>query len=104
MSIEDYQNAAYKDADDRGRITLGTEFSNTTVVVAWTDVQPEDYDDFIEPPKDERDKITELHSWAVENNYTPLDFDVFRGRIYTENAEWVDTDIDGLSKPSTDDK
>ena len=104
MPIEDYQNAAYKDADDRGRITLGTEFANTTVVVAWTDVQPEDYDEHITPPKDERDKLTELSSWAIENDLQALDFDVYRGRIYTENAEWVDTDVDGLSKSTSEDK
>jgi hypothetical protein len=43
-----------------------------------------------------REKLSELYDWAVENGHKPLDFDVERGRIYMEDAEWIDTDVEGL--------
>jgi len=95
MTVDNYQNADYKDTDDRGRLTLGQEYANSTVAIAWTELPP--VDEISErPPKAEREKLTELHIWASENGFTPLDYDVQEGRIYTTDAEWVDTDVKGL--------
>lgn len=96
MAIDEYQNADYKDADDRGRITLGKEYANAKIAVAWTEVEPPEPNDVVRPSEEERDKLTELHKWASENDYTALDFDVHRGRVYTMGAEWVDADVEGL--------
>lgn len=91
-----YQHAAYKDADDRGRITLGKDHANATVAVAWSELPKPPVDDLTNFPEDKIQKAKELHHWAWENDYTPLDYDTEQGRIYTTDAEWVDTDVDGL--------
>jgi hypothetical protein len=96
MPIDNYQNADYKDADDRGRVTLGTEHANSKVAVAWTEVEAPDPSDVTRPTDAERDKLTELWKWADKHEHKALDFDVQNGRVYTEDAEWVDTDVEGL--------
>ena len=100
MPVDDYQNADYKDADDRGRITLGKEYANAKISVAWTEIEiPDTPEDVVEPSQEEKDKLNELWKWANENGHKALDFDVHRGRVYTQEAEGVDADGDGLSKP-----
>lgn len=96
MPVDDYQNADYKDADDRGRITLGQEYANAKIAVAWSEIEIPDTDDVIKPSQEEQDKLGELYAWAEANDYSALDFDVHRGRIYTQQAEWVDADVAGL--------
>lgn len=98
MPVDDYQNAAYKDTDNRGRITLGQEYADSTVAVAWTEL-PEPDPEYLERPSDkEREKLSALWKWAAENGYAALDYDVENGRVYTGDAEWVDTDVVGLSE------
>lgn len=97
MAIDDYENADYKDADSRGRITLGAEYANAKIAVAWTEIEPPSPEHVEKPSEEERDKLTELHQWAEANDYTALDFDVHRGRVYTQGAEWVDAEgVEGL--------
>jgi hypothetical protein len=97
MPVDEYQNADYKDADERGRITLGNEYANAKIAVAWTEIDiPDTNDDVVKPSQEERDKLTELHKWANANGHTVLDFDPYRGRVYTKDAEWVDADVEGL--------
>jgi hypothetical protein len=97
MPVDEYQNADYKDADSRGRITLGKEYANSKIAVAWSEIEIPNTDDVVKPSKEERDKLTELHRWATENGYNALDFDVHRGRVYTQDAEWVDAEgVEGL--------
>jgi hypothetical protein len=91
-----YEHADYKDTDDRGRVTLGTEHANSKVAIAWADVGDPEPEELYSPTEAEREKLGELYDWAVENGYKPLDFDTERGRIYMEDAEWVDTDVEGL--------
>jgi len=98
MPVDDYQNADYKDADDRGRITLGQEYANAKIAVAWTEIEiPDTPADVVEPSQAEKDKLGELWKWANDNGHKALDFDVDRGRVYTQEAEWVDADVEGLS-------
>jgi len=97
-----YQHAAYKDADDRGRITLGKDHANATVAVAWSELPEIDKHGGVRPSEKERNKLTELHRWAYENDHTVLDYDTDDGRIYTTDAEWVDTDVDGLEVEQDD--
>ena len=98
MPVDDYQNADYKDADDRGRITLGQEYANAKIAVAWTEIEiPDTPDDVVEPSQAEKDKLGDLWAWANDNGHKALDFDVDRGRVYTQEAEWVDADVEGLS-------
>ena len=92
-----YEHADYKDTDDRGRITLGTEHANSKVAVAWAEVSEPDPSDARTPPQEERDKLGALWNWAQEHDYKALDFDVKNGRVYTGGAEWVDTDVEGLA-------
>jgi len=91
-----YDHADYKDTDDRGRVTLGNEFANSKVAIAWVDVGSPDVDELREPSERVKDKLTELHKWARDNGYVALDFDTDSGKIYTKNAEWVDTDVVGF--------
>ena len=92
-----YEHADYKDTDDRGRVTLGNEHANSKVAVAWADVGEPEPAELYKPTEEEREKLGELYDWAVENGHKALDFDVERGRIYMENAEWIDTDVEGLA-------
>lgn len=95
MPVDNYQNADYKKTDERGRVTLGNEYANSTVAVAWSEVDV-DPEDAIRPGKKEREKLSELTSWGINNDYSVLDYDLQEGRIYTDDAEWVDTGVDGL--------
>lgn len=87
----------YKDADDRGRITLGSEFAGEKVFVAWAtiDMNPEDV---ATPPEDVREKLSELWRWANENGYKMIDSDPYEGKILTSDADWIDTDVEGVSE------
>lgn len=96
MAIDDYQHADYKQTDDRGRVTLGKEYADSTVAIAWTEIDRPSPPNVDKPPQEVRDKLTELHSWASENDYTVLDYDEVDGRVYTASAEWVDTPVEGL--------
>ena len=93
-----YEHADYKDTDDRGRVTLGNEHANSKVAVAWVEVTEPEPADVRTPPKAERDKLGELWNWAQEHGHKALDFDPEQGRVYTENAEWIDTDVEGLGE------
>lgn len=96
----DFQHIDIAHADDRGRITLGSEFANATVQVAWLELEyPEGPDDYIEPTQAEKDKYTELYQWAEENGYSMIEPDAREGRILTEKYEWVDADgVEGLAE------
>lgn len=96
MRVENYQNADYKKTDSRGRLTLGQEYADTTVAVAWTGLPDIDPDDAAEPTEAEREIYKELHDWAESRGVTPLDFDAQNGLVYTTNAEWLDTSVEGL--------
>lgn len=97
MAVDDYQNADYKDTDDRGRVTLGSEYANSKVAIAWTEIEVPEPADVVKPSEEEREKLNELWQWADENGYAALDFDVHRGRVYTQGAEWVDAEgVEGL--------
>lgn len=93
-----YEHADYKDTDDRGRVTLGTDHANSKVAVAWAELNEPNPEDVRTPPQAERDKLGELWNWAQENDHKALDFDPENGRVYTENAEWVNTSVDGLDE------
>lgn len=97
MPVDNYQNADYKKTDDRGRVTLGQEYANGTVAVAWSEVDV-DPEDTIRPPEEEREKLAELTRWGIKNDHSVLDYDLQEGRIYTDDAEWVDTDVGGLGE------
>ncbi|WLW38152.1 hypothetical protein [Halorubrum tailed virus BLv36] len=92
-----YEHADYKDTDGRGRVTLGKEHANSKVVVAWAELDEPNPDDAHAPVDEVRNKLTELWQWAKDNDYKALDFDPTGGKIYTKNAEWVNTDVKGLA-------
>ena len=92
-----YNHADYLDTDDRGRVTLGQEFANSSVAVAWAEMADPDPDHLVEPSDAEKEVLGDLYQWATDNGYEPIDFDPQHGRIYSKDAEWVDTDIEGLA-------
>jgi len=97
-----YEHADYLDTDDRGRVTLGNEYADTTMVVAWAEVGDPDPEHLTEPSEDEKEKLGELYWWARDNGYEAIDFDPHAGEIYTTGAEWVDTDVTGLKEVEGD--
>ena len=97
-----YEHADYLDTDDRGRVTLGNEFANSNVAVAWAEMPNPDPEELSEPSDAEKEILGDLYQWGRDNGYSPIDFDPYNGRIYTKDAEWIDTDVTGLKEVQGD--
>ena len=92
--VEDFDTVRTLNADNRGRVNLGSEFADSQVFVLASRL-PENPGG-TRPSQDEERVLSQLTQWAVEHNFSIQDYDVENGRILHDGAEWIDTDVEGL--------
>ena len=93
--LQDFDHVQTYTADNRGRITLGKDFAERHVHVMAIDITDE-LDYAYKPPEEEIAVLNKLTKWAMDNEVSIADYDVANGKVLSEDAEWHDTDVEGL--------
>lgn len=90
IDVEGFDMVDSFTADDRGRITLGSEWANKRVRVFVEDLRVDPMD-VVKPDDETVAVLSDMARWATENGYTPMGYRPGPGKILSTDAEWIDT-------------
>lgn len=90
MDAEAFDMVDTFSTDDRGRITLGSEWADTRVRVFVEDLHI-DARDTERPDEEVRAVLSDMARWARKNDHTPMGYRPESGKVLTTDADWVDT-------------
>lgn len=89
MELTDFDGLTTATADDRGRVTIGSEFANENVEVYVR--RTPDPEDLEEPPEDEKKVLNQMYSWAFENDIEVYDARPDEGVVIDTDGEMHET-------------
>ena len=86
MRLEDFDKLDVVKADDRGRVTIGSEFANEQVQVCVNRLPDRDEleDD---APEEKKEIVGQMYQWAIQNGISPFDARPHEGVVIDTNGE-----------------